>query len=174
MAARRHPWRGLHLLTGTPEQSAVWRHEDRRAPYSGSTCPQIVASPASLSAPEGTLVLAGNTMVDWLTHSHQDRGRRGKGNRFSSARVHEQLHDFPRGGLDLVVAQLRTPLAHLAATRAYHLLRTILRDKCRSLAIASITFPDAGSRRILNTVSNINIRISPPDAPPSEQAGSQR
>jgi hypothetical protein len=32
-----------------------------------------------------------------------------------------------------------------------------------------MAFPDACSRRILNTVSNTSIPISPPDTPPSEQ-----
>jgi hypothetical protein len=38
-----------------------------------------------------------------------------------------------------------------------------LRDNRRSRAIALIAFPDANSRRILNTVSNTNIPNSPPD-----------
>jgi hypothetical protein len=42
-------------------------------------------------------------------------------------------------------------------------LRTTLRDKCRSRMIALMAFPAACSRRILNTVSNTNIPISPPD-----------
>ncbi|PCG08143.1 hypothetical protein COA17_13790, partial [Sphingomonas ginsenosidimutans] len=48
-------------------------------------------------------------------------------------------------------------------------LRTTLRDRCRSRAIALMAFPDACSRRILNTVSNTSIPLSPPDTPPSEQ-----
>ena len=57
----------------------------------------------------------------------------------------------------------------MSASGARIALRTTLRDRCRSRAIALMAFPDACSRRILNTVSNTNIPISPPDTPPSVQ-----
>ncbi len=51
----------------------------------------------------------------------------------------------------------------MSASGARIALRTTLRDRCKSRAIALMAFPDACSRRILNTVSNTSIPISPPD-----------
>ena len=45
----------------------------------------------------------------------------------------------------------------MSASGARIVLRTTLRDRCRSRAIALMAFPDACSRRILNSVSNPNI-----------------
>ena len=74
------------------------------------------------------------------------------------------------GGTGTGKTHLATAItANVVRAGARIALRTTLRDRCRSRAIALMAFPDACSRRILNTVSNTSIPLSPPDTPPSEQ-----